>query len=79
MLSLKIRGYVITTITILGNSFNQGTVPQTVQSAASLPRNPQAGQPAVHLLHPAPLATSHAVHFANILASDFGQGLTKVY
>gem|GEM_PF-3751304 len=23
MLSLKIRGYVITTITILGNSFNQ--------------------------------------------------------
>jgi len=31
------------------------------------------------LLSPAPLATSHAVHFANILASGFGQGLTKVY
>ena len=31
------------------------------------------------LLTPAPLTTRHSIHFANILASHFGQGLTKVY
>ena len=133
LLSLKIRGYVITTITILENSFNQwggsnsaegatfnsrgrkavDRTPKTIREVRRTDINPTGlltphpsgggtncvAPSALHQLlfdYPrpygrdylmtvlrtslsAPLATGHSVHFANILASHFGQGLAKVY